>query len=263
MLGEVRRHSYGEAMANVLHSSLGISPHVTAQEQPFYDLRQSLMHLGKNWDEGRKKFMFQDQEQTSTVYLRVQLIFSISCLLSANPQEQIVDIRRADSKTPAFRVLYVHDPSGQSDRLDWILDSPSADGFPRIVATVAEQRLLLLFLRENAKCLPPTDKMRRNLHEEGFVESFLLPIGPMESAPLDGTPDVSEKGINACAICSKPSTTVWGACQVVRYCGSGVHKSPNAPYRLLSRHITTIADSTFLQSILNKIGGPTNQCVNE
>ena len=148
-----------------------------------------------------------------------EFILLTSFGVSVNPLGQIIDVRRADSRTPAFRVLYMHDPYGhQSNHYDWIMDSAPADGFPKILATISEQRLLLLLLRENAKRLPVTLKLRREAYEEEFEPSFLLPVGPLESD------EVAEMSVDACAICSKPSTAVCGGCQTVHYCGPGVYQ---------------------------------------
>lgn len=74
MVDEVRRHTVGEASSNYMASMLNRSQPVPLGQESFHDLRQSFMHLGKNWDEGRSLFIFQDEKQTSAIALRVRML---------------------------------------------------------------------------------------------------------------------------------------------------------------------------------------------
>lgn len=74
MIDEVRRHSFGEVTSNRIIQVYEPQSVLLGQET-FLELRQSFMHLGDGWDEGRFRFIFEDEKQTSAIALRVRLPF--------------------------------------------------------------------------------------------------------------------------------------------------------------------------------------------
>jgi len=71
MLDEMRRHTFGEALENFRRDQLGIDPHLLPGKQAFYDLRQTLMHLGQHYDDGRKLLVIKDDADSTAIFMRV------------------------------------------------------------------------------------------------------------------------------------------------------------------------------------------------
>lgn len=74
MLDEVRRHSVAEARDSQRRALLGEDPHARGETQPFYDLRQTLMSIGHQWDQGIMHIIISDELQSSVIILRVSLL---------------------------------------------------------------------------------------------------------------------------------------------------------------------------------------------
>lgn len=56
----VKRHNFGEASIAQEKRMRGVEPFPLYQN-PFTDLRQSMMHITKSWDEGRDTTIFKDK----------------------------------------------------------------------------------------------------------------------------------------------------------------------------------------------------------
>lgn len=74
MVDQVRRHTLGEAMENQRRDRLGINPHLYPGKQALYDLRQTLMHLGMQFDERRLRHIIKDADDSSAICMRVNCI---------------------------------------------------------------------------------------------------------------------------------------------------------------------------------------------
>ena len=57
----VTRHTFGEASIVYESKLRGVDDPFPLYENPFTDLRQTLMHMTKAWDEGRDTFIFKDK----------------------------------------------------------------------------------------------------------------------------------------------------------------------------------------------------------
>jgi len=68
----IRRQTMGEQ--SFIHDRLKEGNHDPSPlySDPFMDLRQTLMTVGKNWDEERTRMMIADEEQTSCIFIRVR-----------------------------------------------------------------------------------------------------------------------------------------------------------------------------------------------
>lgn len=75
MLDQVRRHTFAEAMENERIAALGLDPHLRPGQQAFYDLRQTFLHLGMQFDEGRQRHIIKDQDDSSAILLRVEFSY--------------------------------------------------------------------------------------------------------------------------------------------------------------------------------------------
>lgn len=68
---EVKRTSFGEAMRNNASYEEGKFIGKGLYEQPFYDLRQTLMAIGMHWDKGCREFIISDKTSTSRTCVHV------------------------------------------------------------------------------------------------------------------------------------------------------------------------------------------------
>lgn len=78
MLDEVRRHSIAEALETQRRAMTGEDPHARGDTQPFYDLRQTLMSIGNQWDQGAERIIVLDELRRSYIFLRVSLFDSLT-----------------------------------------------------------------------------------------------------------------------------------------------------------------------------------------
>ncbi|KAJ7150498.1 hypothetical protein C8R43DRAFT_1191758 [Mycena crocata] len=123
------------------------------------DVRQSLMTLGKHWDDDRLKTMFADDGYTACIFLRV------------------IEVLEFDKETPILMVLFRQEFQGiqPSDSMArWIQLASDKKEITHITATPKEQHLLRL-LQRNSERLPASYKLKRTSLEHDFVPSFLLP----------------------------------------------------------------------------------------
>ncbi|KAJ7474902.1 hypothetical protein FB451DRAFT_1465131 [Mycena latifolia] len=151
---------------------------------PFMDLWQSIMSIGKKWDEERTTVFLADKEQTSCIFIRV------------------VDVLEFDKQTPVFIVLFRRELRGiqpSESMVDWLLlqgeYGKAGKGVFQIFATAKERA-------------PP-------FLERDFVPSFILPVGPL------GVKDVAKFNSNdGCSMCGEPAKSKCSRCNVKRYCGA-------------------------------------------
>ncbi|KAM5546031.1 hypothetical protein V8D89_000157 [Ganoderma adspersum] len=171
---------------------------------PFTDLRQTMMGIGKWLDQGLRWCVLQDREKEH-------------CAVNM----RILDILEINDKTPAFVVLYrSFDKSSAESGADWVVDqiatNPPEIGkvLLNVNATPLEQRLLLKLLKLNASMVPSDYEVERRPGEESFKVSVLLPIGPLEYTAL------SKLNANqGCAVCGKRAASRCAGCHSVSYCG--------------------------------------------
>jgi hypothetical protein len=74
MQNKLGRNSIDEGLQHMAARELGLS---SALDGSFLGLRQSLMGMGKAWDEGVPTVMFQDKAQTSAILMRVCFIICV------------------------------------------------------------------------------------------------------------------------------------------------------------------------------------------
>lgn len=70
MVDQVKRHTLSEAMENERRTRLGMNPHLRPGKQAFYDLRQTFLHLGMQFDEGRLHHIIKDPDNLSAICMR-------------------------------------------------------------------------------------------------------------------------------------------------------------------------------------------------
>lgn len=79
-LEAIRRGNFAEAMQNVAASSRGTEA-FPLYKNAFIDLRQTLMHLAKQWDNKNDVAIIQDAEQDHAICVRVSGAILFVCLL--------------------------------------------------------------------------------------------------------------------------------------------------------------------------------------
>lgn len=92
---------------------------------------------------------------------------------------------------------------------------PGDNDIRTIMTTPLEFKLLQELLTMNAKLLPLGYKPRKDLYEEKFRVSVLLPVGPLTFEALG-----SLNNDTGCVICGKERTSRCSQCQSVSYCGA-------------------------------------------
>ncbi|KAF8515635.1 hypothetical protein JB92DRAFT_2810702 [Gautieria morchelliformis] len=198
----VRRHNLGEASKVYDSKMRGVKDPFPLFENPFMDLRQSIMHLAINWDEGRDTFVFKDQTDVSNIILR------------------ILEIREFDAKTPILVVIFRHEltsaPSPES--LQWLQNSVekgTARSIISVQATLLEQQLLLRLLKQNSvRLVSSYNPSRLDSTEEPFTLSFLIPVGPLGESEMG-----SFNKNDGCSVCGEVAKSKCARCVAIRYCG--------------------------------------------
>ncbi|KAJ6531444.1 hypothetical protein DFH09DRAFT_1326597 [Mycena vulgaris] len=198
----VRRHNVGES--SFLYNKLkeGVDNPYPLYVDPFMDLRQSIMTMGKNWDDETKTMMIQDKEQTSCILIR------------------ILDVLEFDKQTPVILVLFRRLLRGtlpSESIMKWLLLQKK--GMPQIFATPKEQHLFMRLLQRNSERLPASYKPDSTPLEREFTPSFILPVGPLSGK------DVAKLNNNdGCSMCGDPAKSKCSRCNVKRYCGAVCQK---------------------------------------
>ncbi|TBU39347.1 hypothetical protein BD309DRAFT_1083464 [Dichomitus squalens] len=218
----VQRGNMQEALQVYETKKAGGSTVPTLYVDPFMDLRQTMMGLGKYLDDGLRWCVLQDQEKEHcAVNLRVLSVLEVN------------------ERTPAFVVLYRNfDKSTALEGIDWIDEqvdtNPSEVGevMLNVNATPLEQRLLLRVLKLNASLVPSDFKVERRRTEQSFKVSVLLPVGPLEYDAL------ARLNVNlGCAVCGKRATSRCAGCQSIAYCGSECQRSDWPDHKITCRSL--------------------------
>ncbi|KZT32878.1 hypothetical protein SISSUDRAFT_1132898 [Sistotremastrum suecicum HHB10207 ss-3] len=166
----------------------------------FRDLRTSINQLGELWDKGQRVTRFRCEDKLYAITMRMVEVVKIK-----NKIPMIVLLYRAT--TPA-------EPS--QDALDHMWKSVEDD--PRsysILASQSEQRILLKLLALNAARIHPAYRVSRELFEEGFGVSFLIPTGPLT---MKDRASLNED--TGCVVCGNKTTKRCAGCELVKYCGA-------------------------------------------
>ncbi|KAJ6608522.1 hypothetical protein B0H10DRAFT_1815742 [Mycena sp. CBHHK59/15] len=184
----VRRHNIAEANFIYDNRMRGNDDPFPLYASPFMDLRQSIMTIGKNWDEGASTMMLQDKEQKACICIRV------------------LEVLKFDEETPILMVLFHQEVRGTlpTDTFKWVMlhgkDSEHGKRIVQIVATLKEQHLLMRLLQRNSERLPASYNPQRTNLERSFVPSFLIPVGPL------GGKEIARFNINnGCSVCGDPA----------------------------------------------------------
>ncbi|KAJ3778996.1 hypothetical protein FB446DRAFT_657227, partial [Lentinula raphanica] len=176
------------------------------------DIRQMIMTLSNNIDNGRKTTIIQDQEGKCTICMH---FFHYSlCLL----------FRMLNDNSPVLIVLYrrgTHD-SPSFDTVKWVqevmMTQEPLGG--RFRATPEEQKLLLAVLNVNARRISPDYFVQVKRHSSGteapLALSFLLPIGPINQRDMGNLTHH-----NSCVVVDRrqEANGLWSRCLARKYCG--------------------------------------------
>ncbi|KAL1741785.1 hypothetical protein HDZ31DRAFT_44669 [Schizophyllum fasciatum] len=169
----------------------------------FMDLRQTILHLARNFDAGRSMILLENIEQTESICVR------------------ITGVHALDEKTPVFSLLYVTGSvdAPSLDVLAFIRAQMPSGVLIRTLCTAEEQSLLRKLLFMNSEKMSPQFKPKRESYEKNFIPSFLLPVGAL--GQIDIGKLTSDTG---CAICGKKTTSRCTGCLSVSYCGQACQK---------------------------------------
>ncbi|KAI0074273.1 hypothetical protein K474DRAFT_1677252 [Panus rudis PR-1116 ss-1] len=212
VLEGIRRVNIGEALQIAKARESGLSVEAEVYVNPFGDLRQTVMALGRSWDEGVRCCIVQDPvADVPAIYLRM------------------LEVRKIDSKTPMILLLY-HPISDRNSGpgAEWIaekvrtLPKINAQGevkIMRINATPLEQKLLLRILNFNAKYVPSEYKADKTTAESPFTTSFIIPVAPLSFKELG---ELNQD--TGCVVCGEKRTKTCSQCQSVSYCSPECQK---------------------------------------
>ncbi|KZT04913.1 uncharacterized protein LAESUDRAFT_656844 [Laetiporus sulphureus 93-53] len=164
------------------------------------DVRQTLMSIGKLWDEGFRWCIIQDpQRQLSAINMR------------------LLSVHEVDTHTPLIAVLYRQFARDNNSELGarWVQAQMRSNGStPSIKASLLEQKVLLKLLSMNAKHVSPGFVPHRQLLEQDYTISFFLPVGPLSNKDIA---KLNEE--TGCVLCGKDHASRCKQCQSVFYCG--------------------------------------------
>ncbi|KAL0072615.1 hypothetical protein AAF712_000378 [Marasmius tenuissimus] len=207
LLDAVRRGNPAEAMA--VARANGQNPHPLFQNA-FLDVRQTLMTMGNNLDNGCTEMILQDKGQDYAICLRV------------------LEVRKITEGVPMFVVAYGRGAHNQplSTTVAWIQGIIDRSGgtatqvnLRQIISTPQEQNLLLTILHANSKRLSNDYTPSRRKSEETFMLSFLLPIGPLSQQDIGKLANHS-----GCIVCGNKTVSKCSGCLSVEYCGRDCQK---------------------------------------
>ncbi|PIL28923.1 hypothetical protein GSI_08970 [Ganoderma sinense ZZ0214-1] len=208
---KVWRGSMEEAQ-NIIHARETLGEYRRGLFQdPFWDLRQTMMNLGDDIDKGLKWLTIEDPDHQ---------LFSINVRLL--PTLQI------DFGTPGIVVLYrAFNRATVLEAIKWIQNQGALHGVNKpglnrtiISASPLEAKLILKLLEVNSKLLSPHYNPPRDSFEEEFKVSILLPIGPLGFSDLGRLSN--DPG---CAVCGKERKSRCSQCQSVSYCSVACQKA--------------------------------------
>ncbi|KAJ3816616.1 hypothetical protein F5880DRAFT_1606169, partial [Lentinula raphanica] len=176
LLEVVNRGNIREAYATLQAKMQGKFSAWDLYENAFMDIRQTIMTLGNNIDNGRKTTIIQDQESKCAICMRVRFFRCSLCWLCLTHDSKVVDVRMLNEDTPVMIVLYRRGArdSPSFDTVKWVqevmMTQKPLGG--QIRATPEEQKLLLAVLNANARRLSPDYSVKR--HSSGTEAPFAL-----------------------------------------------------------------------------------------
>ncbi|KAK1230931.1 hypothetical protein PQX77_005962 [Marasmius sp. AFHP31] len=136
-------------------------------EGVFLEVRRAVRTIAEGLDQGTKCYLLQNEDQSSTISLRIV---------------ETRKIERGEEGVPVLLVLYGHASreTPAHDKLNWLADKMTKGvKCGQFVLATEVQKLLLMFLHMNAKRLPSKYRPTRGPFETQFIPSFILPIGPI------------------------------------------------------------------------------------
>ncbi|KAL1741790.1 hypothetical protein HDZ31DRAFT_44689 [Schizophyllum fasciatum] len=188
-----------EAYQNFRAENEGRAPMVLpSYENAFQDLRQTVMHIAKNYDEGRPTCVLQDADGQEAICVRV------------------LSVHMLDEKTPVISLIYYNGRanSPENDTYTFIFEQLKKERMLEIRSSVQEQALLRKLLSVNTEKLSAAYRPKLEPHEKNFKISFLMPVKPLSQ--LDVGKLTSDTG---CVVCGKKTTSRCTGCLAVAYCG--------------------------------------------
>ncbi|KAG7091274.1 hypothetical protein E1B28_010323 [Marasmius oreades] len=203
----VRRGNFAEVTAML--KARGENPFPLYQNA-FMDVRQTLMTLGKHFDDGHPEAVLQDKGHDYAICMRV------------------LEVRKVALDVPMFVVTYGRGAHNQplSPTFGWISDviarsqsNSTKIGFPQIISTPEEQNLLLSILQVNSKRLSADYVPDLRKTEKRFMVSFFLPIGPLSQLDIGKLANCS-----GCIVCGNKTISKCSGCLSVEYCGRDCQK---------------------------------------
>ncbi|KAJ3982920.1 hypothetical protein F5890DRAFT_1463984 [Lentinula detonsa] len=203
LLETVGRGNVKEGFANFQARLEGRSNAWDLYENPFMDVRQTIMGLANGLDNGAKTAIIQDKETAYAICIRV------------------VEVYMLNDETPVMVILYCRGTrdSPAYETFDWVQQvitdgkSPVLEG----TATPEEQKLLLAVLNANARRLSSTYSVKRNPTgtEATFALSFLLPLGPINQRDIARLTHHT-----GCVVCGGKTVSICSQCLAMEYCGA-------------------------------------------
>ncbi|KLO05440.1 hypothetical protein SCHPADRAFT_946908 [Schizopora paradoxa] len=205
----------------------------------FISLRNAVVEIGVNWDEGSKLAVVEDEKMAYGFSMR------------------IVDVYALTDDIPVFIVVYEHGSGSLFSRragIHFLSEpvpgmKPGQDGV-EIKTTFLAQKLLLKVLEMNAKYLPESyaPALRPNEKKHGHKISFLLPIVPLTMREIGSlSKDVG------CFICGNETASRCAGCQTVSYCGKVCQKADWARHKVECKN-RSLENGTWLEIPLSGMG---------
>ncbi|KZT37708.1 hypothetical protein SISSUDRAFT_1129421 [Sistotremastrum suecicum HHB10207 ss-3] len=167
------------------------------EENEFKDLLTALVFLGAIRDQGVRALLCEDEGETVAICIRVVEAFHL------------------DETTPVMIVIYDTDDRDHYKFTSLMfMHDQMENGILKVKMAPRSQKLFLRLLLMNSARLSDSYQPEREVYEEGFRLSFLLPTGPLTYQDVGALNE--EKG---CVMCGDKSSQRCSACQSEAYCG--------------------------------------------
>ncbi|KIY73334.1 hypothetical protein CYLTODRAFT_365815 [Cylindrobasidium torrendii FP15055 ss-10] len=168
------------------------------------DARQSMMHLVKNFGEGRKTFILQDEASTEAICVRT------------------LDILKLDKDTPLVLLIYElgSSSSPSESTLDFVTQEMRNKSLGQLRATVEEQALFRKLLADNSIRVSPSYKPKKERHERTFKLSFIVPVARLSQ--VESGRITRNLG---CILCGEKADKRCSQCLSISYCSAECQKS--------------------------------------
>ncbi|KIM39524.1 hypothetical protein M413DRAFT_447013 [Hebeloma cylindrosporum] len=167
---------------------------LSAKEDTFRELRQSILAISHCCDEGTKDIYYMDGDEKWAIFVRILRVYKIK------------------NDVPLFLFVYRQLVANPSSPMETQMQSFPAESRATIKVSELERRILLRLFEKNAKRLPPTYSIADGT--DGAIASFVLPlcpIGMLGLGKLTANP--------GCEVCGKKTTSRCMQCLSVVYCG--------------------------------------------